>query len=126
MKPRTPLSILAALAGALFLRGRAHQASGGPAWGTGAIGFGRAVGWGGLSGRAAKQHFGRPARVRRPGLISRLFGFFWGLLWICFGLSFAFGGHEYREAAIGFFAGLGTSAARFFTGLFTSASGLIQ
>lgn len=38
------------------------------------------------------------SRHAAPGLLARLFGFLWGLFWIFFGLSFAFGGDEFRQA----------------------------
>jgi hypothetical protein len=55
-----------------------------------------------------------------------VFGFFWGLFWICFGLSFAFGGSEYRGAMVHLVTSFGQAVASFFTGLVSSVGGLVQ
>jgi hypothetical protein len=76
--------------------------------------------------RAAWQARRKDMRPRR-GPLSRLFGLFWVLFWVGFGLSFAFGGPEVREFWLGFFrdgvrffSGFAVAAAEFFRGFFSS------
>lgn len=108
-----------AIAGSLLFGRKARHTTGSAAWGAAGSSF---TGF----RYPSRPHPFPPVRRRRPRLLSRIFGFFWGLFWLCFGLSFAFGGGEYRQAVFGFFSTFGHTMARFFTGLFTSASGLMQ
>lgn len=118
MKPRWIVPLAAAIAGSLFF-GRKARAAGGAAWGQSGPSFT------GYRNAMRPRSFGAMPR-RRPGLLSRIFGFFWGMFWLCFGLSFVFGGGEFRHAVFSFFGSFGHNMARFFTGLFTSAGGLMQ
>jgi hypothetical protein len=120
MKPRWIVPLATAIAGSLFFGRKARHTAGSAAWG-GAAG----PSFTGFRSQM-RPHAYSGLRHRRRGLLSRIFGFFWGLFWICFGLSFAFGGGEFRNAFIGFFSSFGQNMARFFTGLFSSAGGLMQ
>jgi hypothetical protein len=123
MRSSTLLAVVAALAGTLFARRRSRFPFRAGAWSGAGTGF-----WRGFpqAPRPAAQAWGSGFRTRRRGILSRVFGFFWGLFWVCFGLSFAFGGSEYRDTMANLFTSFGQTAASFFTSLFGSVGGLVQ
>lgn len=127
MKIRYILPALAGLLAMIFAKRRSYAGMPQPGgWTSSSFGqTGQAFRPWGHQGRVRPPKV-RPVHVRRRGPLSRLFGFFWGMFWLWFGLSFVFGWDQPRRFVFDFLTTFATDVARWATAFFSSVGGRIQ